>query len=230
MLKRFAWQRKYFLGLLLVVFFGVGLPVSAQTPPPPPPPLPPFPAPALTFSASPTTISVGQSATLSWSSTDTMSCVASGAWSGSRALSGSESVNPTETSIYTLNCAGSFLGNTEENVTVTVTPLAPDTTNPTKPMNLVGTAISSSQINLSWVASADPVVAGQMTSGIAEYRIERCQGKNCTNFVQIGTSTGTIYSDTGLFANTQYRYRVRAVDGAGNISDYSSVIRKTTLR
>ena len=39
---------------------------------------------------------------------------------------------------------------------------------------------------------------------------------------------GTSYSDTGLVAATTYRYRVRAVDAAGNLSGYSLVASATT--
>lgn len=226
----FLRQGKFLFGFFIMMFFGMSLSVSAQTPPPSPPPLPPFPAPALTLSASPTTISVGQSATLTWSSTDTAVCTASGAWSGTKALSGNQSVSPTSTSTYTMNCTGSFLGSVSKDVVVTVNALLSDTTNPTKPTGFVGTVVSSSQINLSWTASTDPIVSGQTTSGVTGYRIERCRNSGCTSFVQVGTSTSATYSDTGLSANTRYRYRVRAVDGAGNFSSYSSIIGKTTLR
>ncbi|MDO8572262.1 MAG: LamG-like jellyroll fold domain-containing protein, partial [bacterium] len=47
--------------------------------------------------------------------------------------------------------------------------LTPDTTAPTTPTNLSATAVSSSQINLSWNASTDPTVAGETTSGVAHY-------------------------------------------------------------
>ena len=56
---------------------------------------------------------------------------------------------------------------------------------------------------------------------------ERCSGSNCSNFAQIGTPTGTSYSNTGLTAGTTYRYRVRAGDAAGNLSSYSSVASAT---
>src|SRR5207245_1628614 len=36
------------------------------------------------------------------------------------------------------------------------------------------------------------------------------------------------YSDSGLAANTTYRYRVRATDAAGNLSSYSSIASATT--
>jgi hypothetical protein len=93
---------------------------------------------------------------------------------------------------------------------------APDTTPPSTPANLSATAISGTQINLSWSSSTDNV-------GVTAYRLERCTGSSCSNFSQIATPTGTSYNDIGLSANTTYRYRVRAVDAAGNLSVYSSI-------
>jgi len=97
----------------------------------------------------------------------------------------------------------------------------PDTQAPTTPTNLSATTQSSSQINLSWTASSDNV-------GVTGYRVERCLGSSCTNFVQIATPSTTSYNDTGLSANTTYRYQVRAADAAGNLSGYSGVTSATT--
>lgn len=60
------------------------------------------------LSLSPTSLTVGQSATLSWSSISTTSCSASGAWSGTQATSGTLSVTPASagSSTYTLSCTG----------------------------------------------------------------------------------------------------------------------------
>jgi chitodextrinase len=96
-----------------------------------------------------------------------------------------------------------------------------DTTPPTAPSGLTATAISSTQINLSWTASTDNV-------GVTGYKVERCQGASCTTFAQIATPTTTTYSDTGLTASTSYSYRVRATDAAGNLSGYSNVASATT--
>jgi chitodextrinase len=97
----------------------------------------------------------------------------------------------------------------------------PDTQAPTAPTGLSATAVSGTQINLAWTASTDNV-------GVTGYRLERCQGASCTNFVQVATPPGTSYSDTGLQAATTYRYRVRAADAANNLSAYSSVQSATT--
>ncbi|MGH3430583.1 MAG: fibronectin type III domain-containing protein, partial [Mycobacteriales bacterium] len=96
-----------------------------------------------------------------------------------------------------------------------------DTQPPTAPSSLSATALSSSQINLSWTASTDNV-------GVTGYRIERCQGTGCSSFTQIGTTTATTYSSGGLVASTSYSYRVRATDGAGNLSPYSNTATATT--
>ena len=90
------------------------------------------------------------------------------------------------------------------------------------PGSLAATAASSSQINLAWTASTE-------TGGtIASYLVERCTGAACTSFAQVGTSTTTTYSDTGLTASTSYSYRVRAKDAAGNTGPYSTTASATT--
>ncbi len=94
---------------------------------------------------------------------------------------------------------------------------------PSLPGNLTATTASLTEIDLSWVASTEN------DGAISEYLVERCMGVNCTNFAQIGTSTGTTYDDTGLTAGTTYNYRVRAMDSAGSLSPYSNVASGTTF-
>ena len=62
------------------------------------------------------------------------------------------------------------------------TPPGPDTNPPTTPAGLAATVVSSSQINLTWTASTDNV-------GVTGYRVERCQGASCANFIQVATPT-----------------------------------------
>jgi len=89
----------------------------------------------------------------------------------------------------------------------------PDTQSPTAPTNLVARTLGVSQVNLSWTASTDNV-------GVTGYLVER-QDPGSGNFVQVGTSTGPSYNDTGLAAGSTYSYRVRATDAAQNLSQYS---------
>jgi chitodextrinase len=98
-----------------------------------------------------------------------------------------------------------------------------DTTPPSDVTGLSATAVSSTQINLSWTASTDNI-------GIAGYDIQRCSGSGCTptGTLYQTTGIGTTYQSTGLNAATLYRYHVRARDAAGNVSNYSSVAGATT--
>ncbi|HSM58703.1 MAG TPA: PKD domain-containing protein, partial [Candidatus Sulfomarinibacteraceae bacterium] len=80
------------------------------------------PAPTVTLTADPLSIVEGDSSTLSWSSTNADSCLASDGWSGSRDTSGSESTGAlTEDTTYTLTCTG-LGGSTGASVTVSVEP------------------------------------------------------------------------------------------------------------
>ncbi|MFA5860034.1 MAG: fibronectin type III domain-containing protein, partial [Elusimicrobiota bacterium] len=96
----------------------------------------------------------------------------------------------------------------------TTPPPPGDTTAPSVPANLSATAVSTSQINLSWSASSDAV-------GVSGYRVYR-------NGTQINTTANTSYSDTGLSASTSYTYSVAAYDAAGNVSSQSSSVSGTT--
>src|SRR5262249_48820552 len=97
----------------------------------------------------------------------------------------------------------------------------PDTQPPTQPGTLTATAVSGSEVDLSWGASNDNV-------GVTGYQVERCQGAGCTNFAQIAATTGTSYKDTSAVAPTSYSYRARATDAAGNLSPYSNIPSATT--
>lgn len=89
----------------------------------------------------------------------------------------------------------------------TTTPRA-DTTPPSIPVGLTATAVSPTQINLSWTASTDNV-------GVVGYHIHR-------DGAYIAAVTGvTTYANTGLTASTTYTYTVFAVDAAGNLSGQS---------
>jgi hypothetical protein len=86
-------------------------------------------APAVALTASPQSVTQGQPSTLTWSSTNATSCVASGAWSGARAVSGSVSVTPTIPSAFALDCVGPG-GTATASASVDVT-AAPPESNPT---------------------------------------------------------------------------------------------------
>jgi hypothetical protein len=93
---------------------------------------------------------------------------------------------------------------------------------PAAPTSLAGTAVSASRIDLTWTD------ASGNESG---FTIERCAGRRCTAFAVVGQvgPNVTTFANTGLSARTQYRYRVRAFNSAGN-SGYSNVAAARTLR
>ncbi|HXS27227.1 MAG TPA: hypothetical protein VN730_06130 [Steroidobacteraceae bacterium] len=62
--------------------------------------------PAVSLSASTTDVKIGSSVTLTWSSTNASSCVASNGWSGNLATAGSQTQTVVESSTYTVSCSG----------------------------------------------------------------------------------------------------------------------------
>ena len=92
-------------------------------------------------------------------------------------------------------------------------------TAPAAPTNLSATAVSSSQIDLTWTDNA---------SNESGFRIER--STDAATFTQIGdvTSNVTTYADTSLSAATQYWYRVRAYNATGP-SAFADPTSATTL-
>ena len=91
---------------------------------------------------------------------------------------------------------------------------------PAAPSSLSATAVSSTQINLSWTDNSNNEDG---------FRIERCEDAGCSNFVEIATVAAgiTSYNNTGLVASTTYRYQVRAFNAGGN-SPYSNISQATT--
>ncbi len=81
---------------------------------------------------------------------------------------------------------------------------------PQPPTGLTATAISSSQINLSWTAPAN-----NGGSAITGYKIERSTNAGSTWTILANIGNTTTYSDTGLAASTAYTYRVSAINAIG---------------
>ena len=90
------------------------------------------------------------------------------------------------------------------------------------PGHLTATATSSNQIDLSW---SDNV------GDIAGFKIERCEGKGCSNFIEIASVATNItsYQNTDLTPLTSYSYRVRAYKESADYA-YSKIASATTSR
>ena len=113
-------------------------------------------APAITISVTPATITDGQSATLTWSSSRTVSCTASDAWSGTTALSGTRSVSPaTGTYTYTLNCTGTGGSPVSNSATLTVLSGSGLPAPPTATISVSPSSTSARQpIELTWSSTS----------------------------------------------------------------------------
>ncbi len=96
-------------------------------------------------------------------------------------------------------------------------PSAPDVSPPSIPDGLAASA-SDTEVDLSWNSATDT------ETGVAGYRVFR-------NGVEVGTTVGTNYTDSGLLAETSYDYTVLAFDGASpaNESGLSASLTVTTL-
>ncbi len=77
--------------------------------------------PSVTLSADSISLTAGQSTTIRWSSSGATSCTASGAWTGSRALSGSQVFSSNTQGSFTLylSCSNAY-GATTRSVTINV--------------------------------------------------------------------------------------------------------------
>lgn len=92
----------------------------------------------------------------------------------------------------------------------------PDTIAPSTPTGLAASAVSPTQVNLSWNASSD-----SGGSGLAGYRVYR-------NGAQLAAITAASFADTAAAGGTVYSYTVVAYDNAGNVSAQSSAVSVAT--
>ena len=87
---------------------------------------------------------------------------------------------------------------------------------PAVPMGLTASATSASEVMVSWSA----------VSGASMYEVFRSSMNNPYGPLTVTSSASLM--DTGLFANTTYLYKVRAI-GAGGPSDFSAADAATTI-
>ena len=90
------------------------------------------------------------------------------------------------------------------------------------PGPLNATATSANQIDLSWSDNA-----GDITG----FKIERCEGKGCSNFIEIASVAANItsYQNSDLTPLTSYSYRIRAYKESSHYA-YSRTASATTSR
>jgi subtilisin family serine protease len=102
--------------------------------------------------------------------------------------------------VIATNSAGDSAPSTPASTTTNPSP-------PSAPTGLTANAVSSAQVNLAWTG----------VTGATGYKVQRSPDGS-TGWTQVGTTTQTTYSDTGLTQNTTYYYRVVAYNSGGDSS------------
>ncbi len=91
---------------------------------------------------------------------------------------------------------------------------APPSPTVAAPTNLVATSPTAGNVSLNW---------GDASSNETGFKVERCEGASCSNFVEVGSTAANVatFTNTGLSAAT-YRYRVLAYNASAS-STYSNI-------
>jgi chitodextrinase len=88
---------------------------------------------------------------------------------------------------------------------------------PNIPTGISASANSSSSITITW----------KNVSGASGYRIY-CSSSSSGSFRQVGSTTSTSYTNTGLSANTTYYYKITAYNSKGESSQSTAISVKTS--
>ncbi|GAA2334053.1 DUF4832 domain-containing protein [Dactylosporangium salmoneum] len=163
----------------------------------------------------------GTTATLSWSgATDNVGVTGYRVFRDGTAVATVTGTTYTDTGVpagsltYTVTARDAAGNESPPSNAVTVGVGCTDCTPPSAPAGLAATGATTTSISLSWNASTDNV-------GVTGYLVYR-------GGTQVGTPTGTTYTDTGLSAGTAYTYTVKARDAAGNLSPASAPLTAST--
>jgi hypothetical protein len=91
---------------------------------------------------------------------------------------------------------------------------------PNAPSNLQAKGLSRTALGMRWTDNATDETG---------FRIERCKGQGCSNFVEIATVGANVstYTDSGLTARSTYRYRIRAYNSVGSSAYSNTAMAKT---
>lgn len=173
-----------------------------QPAPPADDPIDPAAQPSVSFSAAEQVVDAGESAMLTWSSTNATGCSASGGWSGSRATRGSATVGPlSQSTTFTLTCTGGA-GNAVAMLSVSV----------------MGNVV------LDWQPPTENV-DGSPLNDLAGYRIYYGQQSGSyTDELAVQGATLTQYQVA--LPSGSYYFAMTALDAQGNESSHSNEVLK----
>lgn len=105
---------------------------------------------------------------------------------------------------------------TDTTISFSVAASASDTTAPSQVTGLTGTALSSTQVGLSWNAATDNVA-------VTGYQVYVC-APGCVTYSLAGTTAGTTFSASGLNPGGTYFFKVRSFDAVLNFGTDSAFI------
>lgn len=161
-------------------------------------------SPSVQLSASAPGVTPGASTTLTWTSANVTSCTASNGWTGSRALSGSETTpGLTSDKTYQLSCSGAN-GNAIAMTTVTLR-----------------------SADLSWTAPSQNVDGSALTN-LAGYKVYWGSSPRTYSASASVSGAGTTTFTTNLTPGTWY-FAVTAIDSTGAESAKTNEVSKTVL-
>jgi hypothetical protein len=112
---------------------------------------------------------------------------------------------------FTLHTAGSHVITVTDTVAPTITGSKGVRVGPSTPTNLAATAVSPSQVNLTWSSS----------SGATQYEVLR-KSATSGDYVTLNTTALTSYSDSTVVAPGAYVYKVRGIDASSRLSPLSA--------
>jgi uncharacterized protein (TIGR03118 family) len=176
------------------------------------------PAPTTSLTVNPTNIVLGQSTTLSWSSSQGTSCQASGGWGGQEPATGTADVTPTSagTISYTLMCSGGgYSGSSNSSVTVTVEPPSVYATTSLVEDFAGGAALTTDPLLVNpWGIAFGPITGAWVANNHGETAtIYNGNGRPSPLFVHFGPDTGEpSFEATGIVYNGTSDFLVSTED------------------
>lgn len=167
-------------------------------------------APSITISATPSSVTSGQTAGLTWTTRDATACEGSGAWSGPKPLSGSLTTGAlAANTTYSLSCTGPA-GSATQTAVISVTPAVPTVSFAAMP----STIVKGSSAMLSWSSANATSCVG---SG-AWIGVKALAGSQSTGIVPLSSTYILTCKGTGGTATQSTTVSVAASTDAPTVS------------
>ncbi|MBI2035560.1 MAG: hypothetical protein HYT12_02660 [Candidatus Liptonbacteria bacterium] len=178
--------------------------------------------PSVDLSTNRSIVNQGESFTLSWTSYNTNSCIASGGWSGSKSLSGSQIITPAFNRTYTITCSHFGVKQASDSVTVTVQtepPLSVDLTISSGVIQQGNSAVLSwASTNADFCTASDGWSGNKSISGSETVSPSRNTGYTLTCY----NSRGQVYDHVSLSVVQQSLPTVSLMANPENVTNGNS--------